>query len=81
MVIHALYLLFHVAVDALAICSIGQLSHHSQSVRSFFSCEELLDWHGYPLASALTVHTHYLLPEADFRGHRRSLFNLPPATL
>ncbi len=37
-----------------------------------FSCEELLDWHGYPLASPLTVHTHYLLPQTDFKRRRHS---------
>lgn len=80
-VIHVLYLLFHVAVDTLAICSIGQLSHHSQSIRSFFSCKELLYRHGYALASPLTVHTHYLLPQSDFRGRCCSLLNFSPATL
>lgn len=43
MIIHVLDLPLDVAVNALAVGPVCELSHHAQSIRPFFSGKKLLD--------------------------------------
>lgn len=60
MVIHVLYLSLHIAVNPLAIGSVGEPAHYPQTVRTLLAAEELLDWSSDALTPALTAHP--LLP-------------------
>lgn len=82
MVVHVLYLLLDEAVDAFAVGSVSEPSHHAEAVGPLLPGEELLDRHCDPLAPSLPTHTHHLLLQThlglDHRGPR--FFTLTPAS-
>lgn len=80
-VVHVLDLPLHVAVDALAVGAVRQLSHHAQSVRPLLPGKELLDGHDDALPAPLSGDAHHLLPQGHLCRSRGSFFGFAPPSL
>lgn len=61
-VIHVFYLFLHVAVNAFAVCAVGQSAHHAKPIRTLLSGKEFLNRYSNALSTPLTTHTHHFLP-------------------
>lgn len=62
MVVHVFYLSLHIAVNALAVRTVGQPSHYAEAIRTFLTGKELCNRHSDALTPSLATHAHNFLP-------------------
>lgn len=81
MVIHVLYLPLDVAVNALAVGAVCELSYHAQSIRPLLSGKKLLDRYNDALTTPLPGNAHNLLPQGHLWWSWSSFFGFTPPSL